>query len=85
MGKGSSSHQKNSEIINSLLIQLECVLFMKTNGMEISDEEFEIVVKTAKQLVDFDEEYLMMQEESKILYKKIEQLEDELDNLRGQK
>jgi cell shape-determining protein MreC len=82
MKENGPSLQRNREIIDSILVKLECFLFIKHSGVEIPEEELDALISMVKKLAEYDDEYKTMQEETKILWLKIQQLEEDNEELR---
>jgi len=69
--------KNNGEILDDLLVVLESCIFTKSYGGSITTEEIETAIAIANKLIKFDEEFTLIQEEIKILWARVEQLEIE--------
>jgi len=67
--------KNNGEILDDLLVVLESCIFTKSYGENITTEEIEIAISLVNKLIKFDEEFTLAQEELKILWARVEQLE----------
>ena len=69
------SFDNNREILDSLVLLLEVSLFSKRYGLSVTKYDLEEMLSLVKKLMFYNDDYRLLQEEVRILWARIGELE----------